>query len=59
LFTFLNVDPDKIEVIYQGCHSAFKEEYTDAEKKEVAARYKLPNQYILNVGTIETERTHY
>jgi hypothetical protein len=35
LFTFLNVDP-KIEVIYQGCHSAFKEEYTDAEK-EVAA----------------------
>jgi glycosyltransferase involved in cell wall biosynthesis len=53
---FLNVDPDKIEVIYQGCHSAFKEEYTDAEKKEVAARYKLPNQYILNVGTIEERK---
>jgi hypothetical protein len=33
LFNFLNVDPDKIEVIYQGCHSAFKEEYTDAEKE--------------------------
>jgi hypothetical protein len=32
---FFKCNPDKIEVIYQGCHSAFKEEYTDAEKKEV------------------------
>jgi glycosyltransferase involved in cell wall biosynthesis len=53
---FLKIDPNKIEVIYQGCHSAFKEDYTANEKKEVAARYNLPPQYLLNVGTIEERK---
>lgn len=53
---FLKVDPNKIEVIYQGCQAVFKEHYTEEEKNEVAAHYNLPKNFILNVGTIEERK---
>jgi hypothetical protein len=33
LFTFLNVDPDKIEVIYQGCPPHLKKNILMQKKK--------------------------
>ncbi|WP_413997727.1 glycosyltransferase family 4 protein [Flavobacterium sp. W1B] len=59
IVTFLNVDPDKIEVIYQGCQSVFKEKHSDQEKEEVANHYKLPQNFILNVGTIEERKNAF
>ena len=56
IIRFLNVAPEKVQVIYQGCNAVFKEQYSSAEKNEVAKRFDLPEQFILNVGTIEERK---
>lgn len=56
IITYLDVSPEKIEVIYQGCQAVFKEQYTTKEKEDVVARYNLPENFILNVGTIEERK---
>ena len=56
IITFLDVNPNKIEVIYQGCQAVFKEEYSNEEKNEVRKKYALPENFILNVGTIEERK---
>lgn len=53
---YLKVNPEKIQVIYQGCQDVFKKEYTFEEKKVVAEKYNLPKKFILNVGTIEERK---
>ncbi|QZK90782.1 glycosyltransferase family 4 protein [Flavobacterium sp. CHNK8] len=53
---FLKIDPEKIKVIYQGCHAIFKKEFTESDKKKVVSKYNLPKEFILNVGTIETRK---
>lgn len=53
---FLKIDPSKIKVIYQGCHPAFKKEFSEDEYKKVITKFNLPKQFILNVGTIETRK---
>ncbi|NJB82895.1 glycosyltransferase family 4 protein [Wenyingzhuangia aestuarii] len=53
---FLGVSPNKIEVVYQGCHSAFLENYSLSEKNEVAKKYTLPSKFLLNVGTIQERK---
>lgn len=53
---FLNISPKKIKVVYQGCHAAFKKEYSNKLVQEVVNKYKLPKQFILNVGTIEPRK---
>lgn len=53
---FLNINPSKIAVIYQGCNTAFKKEYSSSEKNEVAKQYHLPTEFLLNVGTIEERK---
>lgn len=49
---FLNVNPNRIQVIYQGCHQVFKEPITNSFQNEVIRKYHLPENYILNVGAI-------
>ncbi len=56
LIEFLGVDPAKIDVVYQGCHANFKRVYSSEQLKEIAVRYKLPSEFILNVGTIESRK---
>jgi len=56
LVEFLKVDRRKISIVYQGCHPSFKHKATVAEKYAVKAKYKLPDQFILNVGTIEERK---
>lgn len=53
---FLGIAEDRVEVIYQGCHPAFKQQYGEAEKARLRERYKLPSSFILNVGTIEERK---
>lgn len=53
---FLKIDASKIKVIYQGCHSVFKKDFSDNEYNEVITKYNLPKEFILNVGTIETRK---
>jgi len=53
---FLNINPEKIKVIYQGCQDVFKKKYTSEEKNQVIKKYGLPAKFILNVGTIEERK---
>ena len=53
---FLGINPDKIQVIYQGCHNAFKEDISVSFEKKVIKKYKLPDSFILNVGAVNERK---
>lgn len=50
------IDPSKIEVIYQTCDESFKQQSSQETKDAVLKKYQLPEKYILNVGTIEPRK---
>ena len=56
IIKFFHIDPDKIKVIYQGCHKVFKKVYTEQEKLDVQKKYGLPDNYIINVGTLQERK---
>jgi glycosyltransferase involved in cell wall biosynthesis len=56
IIEFLNIDPEKIDVVYQGCHPSFKKKISAAEIEKVKTKNKLPERYILNVGTVEERK---
>ncbi|GAA4155510.1 glycosyltransferase family 1 protein [Chryseobacterium ginsenosidimutans] len=56
IIQFLKVPEDKIEVIYQGCHKAFKEQQSDELILNTKQKFNLPERFILNVGTIEDRK---
>ena len=56
IIQFLDIPESKIKVIYQGCQNVFKESYSDQEKELVSKKFNLPNEFILNVGTIEARK---
>jgi len=53
---FLGINPNKIIVIYQGCHNVFKEEITFEFQNKVLEKYTLPNDFILNVGAVNERK---
>lgn len=53
---FLQVDPARVSVVYQGCHPNFRKRYDDAQVEVVRKKYNLPASFILNVGTIEPRK---
>jgi len=56
LIEFLNIPEEKIQVIYQTCHPAFLQSYSTSELNLIKEKYNLPDQFILNVGTIEPRK---
>ncbi|WP_293784906.1 glycosyltransferase family 1 protein [uncultured Pedobacter sp.] len=50
------INPEKIEVIYQSCDDSFKKPFPKETLSRIKATYKLPDQYLLNVGTIEERK---
>jgi len=56
IINFLDVDDNKIEVVYQGCNSLYYHKADTNKKIEVAQKYNLPDSYILNVGTVEKRK---
>lgn len=50
------IDPDKIDVIYQGCDASFRKEISPEQLENVRRRLRLPQKYILQVGTIEERK---
>ncbi len=56
LIEFYRVDPEKIDVIYQGCHPRFSKHYKKKYLKKIIAEYNLPSNYMLYVGTIEERK---
>lgn len=53
---FFNADPDKVDVIYQGCNNIFRQKASAEEKSNVMAKYNLPAGYLLFVGAIEPRK---
>ncbi|MGR3857768.1 glycosyltransferase family 4 protein [Chryseobacterium indologenes] len=56
IIEYLKVPESKIEVIYQGCHHAFKEQQSPELMEAVNEKFKLPERFVLNVGTIEDRK---
>lgn len=56
IIEYLAVDPGKISVIYQGCHPAFKKNYSEEELQAVKNKFNLPDRFVLSVGTIEPRK---
>lgn len=56
LIRHFNISPQKIKVVYQGCNPAFRVQQKDVIKEAVRAKYHLPQNFILNVGTVETRK---
>lgn len=50
------IDPSKIDVVYQSCDDSFKMTVTADDKEKVRLKYQLPEKYLLNVGTIEPRK---
>lgn len=56
IIQYFNISPDKIEVVYQGCDMSFALPASEKKKREVRRDYRLPEHYILNVGSIEERK---
>jgi glycosyltransferase involved in cell wall biosynthesis len=56
IVTYLDINPSKIKVIYQGCAPIFKEDIPIEFIENTRKKYKLPANFILNVGTIEIRK---
>lgn len=56
LVSFYNIPEEKIQVIYQGCDPVFKSPKTEIQKETIRQKYRLPQEFILNVGTIEPRK---
>lgn len=53
---FYDINPDKIDVVYQGCDDSFKRRLTPLQLEETRRRLRLPDKYILQVGTVEERK---
>ncbi|MDR0667150.1 MAG: glycosyltransferase family 4 protein [Prevotellaceae bacterium] len=53
---FFGIDEQKIRLVYQGCEAQFYRTVTEVEKRNVSALYRLPEKYVLYVGTIEERK---
>ncbi len=56
LIEFLKVDPGKIQVIYQTCADAYKNDLSVLYVESIRKKYNLPENFILSVGTIEKRK---
>ncbi|MFW5805509.1 MAG: glycosyltransferase family 4 protein [Bacteroidales bacterium] len=56
LMSFFHTREEDIEVIHQGCNPMFYDKVPDSKKAEVIKKHKIPEQYILSVGTLEKRK---
>lgn len=56
LVSFLKIPSKKIKVVYQGCHDQFRHISTVQERNSIKEKYGLPENYMLNVSTVEERK---
>lgn len=56
LISFFHIPERKIKVIYQAINPLFFEELTPQQIMPVLKKYKLPEKFLLSVGTIEQRK---
>lgn len=52
IIRFYNIEPAKIEVLYQSCNPVFYQTIDEITVNEVTNKYNLPTEYLLFVGSI-------
>ena len=56
LIEFLNINENKIEVVYQSCNTSFYDNVGREEREVIRKKYDFPKEFILYVGTIEKRK---
>ena len=56
IIDFYKIDPNRIKVVYQTCHDNFRRTYPPEVISHIKEKFQLPDNFILNVGTIETRK---
>ncbi len=56
IIDFFFIPAEKIKVVYQGCNQIFQKTITENKKQEVRIAKKLPNKFLLYVGSIEERK---
>ncbi len=56
LIEFIGLSESNIDVVYQGCNEIYFSKKTKDEKDIIRKKYNLPENFILNVGTIEPRK---
>jgi glycosyltransferase involved in cell wall biosynthesis len=56
LIRFLKINPEKIDIIPQGCNQVFRQIVSDEDFKKIRFKYSLPDKYLLYVGAIEERK---
>ncbi|MDP4185870.1 MAG: glycosyltransferase family 1 protein [Bacteroidota bacterium] len=56
LIEFWNIDPNRIDVVYQSCNPIFYERVPERDKITIRERYELPREFILSVGAVERRK---
>lgn len=51
-----DIDPSKIDVVYQGCDPIFSRPVSAQQINQVRTKYNLPTRYIICVGTVEDRK---
>lgn len=49
---FYQIDPEKIEVVYQSCDDQFKKAIPENKIQAIVEKYHLPQEFILYVGSV-------
>ncbi len=56
LIRLYGIDPEKIEVIYEGADEVFHREFSETELATVREKYQLPEQFLFYVGSLEPRK---
>ncbi|MCM1336667.1 MAG: glycosyltransferase family 4 protein [Candidatus Amulumruptor caecigallinarius] len=56
LIASYDIEPEKIDVVYQGCDAQFREPVSDEAVRAVRERYGLEGRYIVAVGSVEPRK---
>jgi glycosyltransferase involved in cell wall biosynthesis len=54
--TFYQIDPDKIDVIYQACNPVYYALNSRLENDLILKKYNIPRDYLLSVGSVEPRK---
>lgn len=56
---FLKIPATNVQVIYQGCSNVFKQNFNKEELNITQLKYKLPKEFVLNIGTLEERKNAF
>ena len=56
IINLYNINPDKIDVVYQGCDPQFSRPVDCEQVKSVMKKYGIDRNYIIGVGTVEERK---